>query len=362
MEDDKKKNKPKEVEKIYQKKTPIEHILLRPDTYVGSIEFQKDKLWVLDKETKQLEFREVNYVPGLFKIFDEILVNAADNFQRDNSMSYIRVVIDIDKNIISVKNNGSGIPVAIHKEYNIYVPELIFGNLLTSSNYDDNDEKITGGRNGYGAKLTNIFSKKFIIETADSKVGKLYKQTFEKNMSLKHEPKITDYDKEDYTIITFEPDLDKFKMKQLDDDIVSLMTKRVYDMAGVTPAKVKVFINNEKIEVKNFSTYVDMYLNSKGNDEDEESSLPKVYEQPHDRWEIAASLSEGQFQQVSYVNSISTSKGGTHVNYVVEKVIIIIVNYFYIIDSRTCPRTHQEKRQKNNNKTTSNKATYVGIC
>lgn len=75
----KKNDKP--VEKIYQKKTQLEHILLRPDTYVGSIEMQKDKLWVYNKETEKLEFREINYVPGLYKIFDEILVNAADNFQ-----------------------------------------------------------------------------------------------------------------------------------------------------------------------------------------------------------------------------------------------------------------------------------------
>jgi DNA topoisomerase-2 len=78
----KKKDKP--VEEIYQKKTQLEHILLRPDTYVGSIELQKDKLWVFNQETSKLEFREINYVPGLFKIFDEILVNAADNYQSNN--------------------------------------------------------------------------------------------------------------------------------------------------------------------------------------------------------------------------------------------------------------------------------------
>ncbi len=330
QEDTKKQNKKdkkeakeeKAIEKIYQKKTQLEHILLRPDTYVGSLEFQKDKLWVYDKEANEMEFREVNYVPGLYKIFDEILVNAADNFQRDKTMSYIKVQIDREKNIISIKNNGQGIPITIHKEYNIYVPELIFGNLLTSSNYNDNDEKVTGGRNGYGAKLANIFSKRFTVETADSKEEKLYSQIFERNMSVKHEPEIKKYRKEDFTCVTFEPDLERFRMKNLDDDIIALMTKRVFDMAGVTPAKVKVYFNDKQIEVKNFSNYVDMFIESKCNDDD---SLPKVYEQPHERWEVAASLSEGQFQQVSYVNSICTSKGGTHVNYVVEKVSIILI-------------------------------------
>ena len=76
-------------------------------------------------------------------------------------MTYIRVTIDQANNRISVKNNGVGIPVEMHKEYSMYVPELIFGHLLTSSNYNDDDKKVVGGRNGYGAKLTNIFSKFF---------------------------------------------------------------------------------------------------------------------------------------------------------------------------------------------------------
>lgn len=232
-------------------------------------------------------------------------------------MSYIRVTIDKEKNRISVKNNGRGIPIQIHKEYDIYIPELIFGHLLTSSNYDDNEKKVTGGRNGYGAKLTNIFSKQFIVETADAKAKKYFKQVYKNNMSHKGAPEIKDYNKEEFTCITFEPDLAKFKMERLDEDIVALMTKRVYDMAGVTPAEVKVYLNDKRIEIKNFNAYIDMYLNSA----DQEEVQTKVYEKPDERWEVAVALSEGQFQQVSYVNAISTSKGGTHVNYVTEKIV-----------------------------------------
>lgn len=122
--------------------------------------------------------RPVTYVPGLYKIFDEILVNAADNKQRDPKMDTVEVVIDPEQNLISVYNNGDGIPVEIHQEEGVYVPELIFGHLLTSSNYDDAEKKTTGGRNGYGAKLTNIFSTEFVIETADGKRQKKYKQVF----------------------------------------------------------------------------------------------------------------------------------------------------------------------------------------
>jgi len=121
---------------------------------------------------------------------------------------------------------------------------MIFGQLLTSSNYDDKQKKVTGGRNGFGAKLANIFSTKFIIETGDSKHQKRYKQTFRRNMQEKEEPKITEYPNgRDFTCITFYPDLAKFKMNKMDEDIVSLFHKRAYDLAGVSDAKVKVLLN-----------------------------------------------------------------------------------------------------------------------
>merc|ERR1719298_309184 len=102
------------------------------------------------------------------------------------------ITIDIDKknNMISIMNNGKGIPVQMHKEHKCYVPELIFGHLLTSDNYNDNEKKVVGGRNGYGAKLTNVFSKKFVIETADRTVKQKYTQVFENNMSRKGKPSL----------------------------------------------------------------------------------------------------------------------------------------------------------------------------
>jgi DNA topoisomerase-2 len=134
--------------------------------------------------------RRPTQVPGLYKIFDEIVVNAADNKQRDPSMDCMKVTIDKENNSISVWNNGNGIPVAMHSEHKMYVPELIFGHLLTGSNFDDDEKKTTGGRNGYGAKLANIFSSEFIVETADSASGQKFKQVFEANMTTRKEPKI----------------------------------------------------------------------------------------------------------------------------------------------------------------------------
>ncbi len=319
-----KKNSKKEtIEEQYQKVTQYEHILKRPDSYIGSIEFQKEKLWVYNSETEKLEFRDVKYVPGLFKIFDEILVNAADNYQNDKSMKYIKVEIDRKNNRIKVKNGGKGIPIEIHKKYKMYVPQLIFGNLLTSSNYNDDVKKVTGGRNGYGAKLTNIYSKTFIVETADESTGKKYYQKFYDNMLKFNEPIIEDYSKEDFTCITFEPDLPRFGMTELDDDIVALFEKRVFDMAGITPKTVSVYLNGKKLKVKNFEDYIRMYLEA--SKEEDEMDPPIVYESPHERWEVGMSLSESQFQQVSFVNAISTTKGGKHVDYCVEKIIKVIM-------------------------------------
>ena len=174
----------KTIEEMYQKKTQLEHILLRPDTYVGSVEKHTQTLWVYEND--EMVHRAVSYVPGLYKIFDEILVNAADNKQRDPSMDALKVTINAEANTVSVFNNGDGVPVEIHQEEKVYVPELIFGHLLTSNNYNDkvyvfnndNEKKTTGGRNSYGAKLTNIFSTEFVIETADGKRQKKYKQVF----------------------------------------------------------------------------------------------------------------------------------------------------------------------------------------
>ncbi|KAK9283698.1 hypothetical protein L1049_011948 [Liquidambar formosana] len=307
----------KTIEETYQKKTQLEHILLRPDTYIGSIEKHTQTLWVY--ENNEMVNRSVTYVPGLYKIFDEILVNAADNKQRDPSMDCVKVVIDAEQNCISVYNSGDGVPVEIHQEEGVYVPEMIFGHLLTSSNYNDNVKKTTGGRNGYGAKLTNIFSTEFVIETADGRRQKKYKQVFSNNMGKKSEPTITKCKEGDnWTKVSFKPDLAKFNMTHLEDDVVALMKKRVIDIAGCLGKTVKVELNGQRVPVKSFLDYVNLYLQSASKSRPD--SLPRIVEKVNERWEICVSLSEGQFQQVSFVNGIATIKGGTHVDYITNQI------------------------------------------
>ncbi|ESO92276.1 hypothetical protein LOTGIDRAFT_145577 [Lottia gigantea] len=262
-------------------------------------------MWVYDEEKELMITKDVTFVPGLYKIFDEILVNAADNKQRDEKMNTIKITIDKVHNQISVWNNGKGIPVVEHKEEKMYVPTMIFGHLLTSSNYNDFEKKVTGGRNGYGAKLCNIFSTKFTVETSSCEYKRSFRQSWQKNMSLTKEPTIRDSVGEDFTCVTFSPDLSKFHMEELDDDIIDIMKRRAYDIAASSKG-VRVILNGKKLPVKNFRDYINLFLKDKYDENDQ--PLKVVYYDSNPRWQVAVTLSDKGFQQASFVNSIATTK------------------------------------------------------
>jgi len=299
------------VEKTYKKVTQLEHVLLRPDTYVGSCETTDTSGWVVDSETETMRLRDVRYVPGLYKIFDEILVNANDHKVRDASVREIRVSIDSVEGRITVRNDGSGIPVETHREHGVYVPELVFGHLLTSSNYDDDDKKVTGGRNGYGAKLANIFSREFTVTTCDGR--KSYSQTFRDNMTVVEPPVVADVVglKKTFTSISFVPDLAKFGLSRLDEgDTVALMRRRAYDVAGNVGPAARVVLDGRPIPVSRFSEYVAMYT---------ESPVVRDVSSKNGRWDVCVSTTDsGQFRQCSFVNGVSTTRGGTHVSLVAD--------------------------------------------
>lgn len=356
----------KTIEERYQKKSQLEHILLRPDTYIGSTEKHQQTVWVWQHD--RMLYKQIEYVPALFKIFDEILVNAADvkareqedRHQHPSKATSIKVTFDIQNKSISVWNDGDGIPIEIHKEHQIYVPELIFGHLLTSDNYDDFDRRVTGGRNGYGAKLTNIFSTHFHVECADMQRKRRFTCQWSNNMSTMKGSKIREYNgNTDFVCVTFKPDLSKFHMTEFEDDILSLLTKRVYDVAGTSG--LKVFLNGKRLPIKDFKSYVDLYLKPPDQPLLTSSSLSEnqriptgedlshnetthldlsTTTQPHQnftesiikiheknyRWEVVISASsDGQFQQVSFVNSICTPKGGTHVTHVTDPLVQAIL-------------------------------------
>jgi DNA topoisomerase-2 len=291
----------------YKKYTQIEHILARPGMYIGDTKCTTSECWVVDLETNMAVFKMCKWNPGIFKIFDEILVNAVDEVQRNKSVKCIK--IEINDKFVSVYND-SGIPIETHPEYNIYIPELIFANLLTSSNYDDSVKRTTGGLNGLGAKLTAIFSKTFTVETA--KAGKKYVQTYEKNLSIIGKPVITTSSKE-YTKITFYPDFEKFGVECISDNTLDILIKRVFDICAITPKTVEIFLNGKKLPIKNFSDYISVYI---GNIK----SSPRVI-QENERWKVSISASQNGFQCISFVNGICTSDGGSHVDHVINPVI-----------------------------------------
>lgn len=303
--------KQSEASNKYKKFTQLEHVLARPDTYVGSIARDVDQHWVLDKDKAKMIPKQITHVPGLYKIYDEILVNAIDQSTIDKTLDTISVNIEGDQ--ITVFNNGTGIPIEMHDEYKVYIPELIFGNLLTSSNYDDTVQRTTGGRNGFGAKLANIFSKSFTIEIVDAKSHKMYTQTWTNNMTEKTNPIIKPTTiTGGYAKFTFVPDYPKFGMKGMEPDTLAIFEKRAYDVCACTE-KMKVSFNDKVLNIKSFEKYVDMYIGSK-------TDTPRVYERT-DNWEVVACMSEGGYKQVSFVNGICTSNGGTHVEYVTRNMI-----------------------------------------
>lgn len=304
----------KTVEQIYQKKSQHEHILTRPDMYIGTIEPVTDDIWVYDEADAIMKLRKCTWTPGLYKIFDEILVNAADNKVRD-PLGQTTIKVWIEERSVRVFNNGEGIPVQKHREHNLWVPEMIFGHLLTSSNYDDNEAKVTGGRNGFGAKLTNVFSTSFEVETVHSRSRKKFCMKWSNNMLEHSEPVITPCEGPDYTLVTFFPDFAKFHVGHFSEDMILFMRRRVYDIAGCTDKTLKCYLNGERIGVVQFPQYVDLFPTM--GEERHKHSYCRVNE----RWELAVRVSNIGFQQVSFVNSIATTRGGTHVKYILDQII-----------------------------------------
>ena len=317
----------KTVEEIYKKKELHQHILDRPDSYIGSRKSKTDKMWIYNTEGEESEakicLKEIDYVPGFYKICDEILVNARDHFVRcitdklTDKCTMIKITVDKTTGEISVWNNGDGVHVAMHKEHNMYVPTLIFGHLLTSANYDDDDEKIVGGRNGYGAKLTNIYSTSFEVETVDAKTNQKFTQKWTDNMFTVGKPKIKALSKptKPYTKITFVPDFEKFKLKGITKDMFNLLKKRAYDIAMTTDAKV--YFNDKIITVNNFTKYIDAYF-------PEGSAYEKVLDISTKRWRVCAvydPTDKLDHQNISFVNGICTNRGGSHVDMVVNQVV-----------------------------------------
>jgi len=312
------------LKKKYQKKSDKQHVLDNPDTYIGSIENIANDSYIY--ENNKIIQKNIEYIPGLYKLFDEAIVNARDHVVRMNNSDQLNdngiknhkvtnINISIDDDIISVYNDGNGIDICIHPEYKIYIPELIFANLRTSTNYDKDEKKIVGGKNGFGIKLVFIWSTWAKIETVDHTRNLKYVQEFENNLDIIHKPTITKCRNKPYTKISFKPDYKRLKIDKLSDDFKNLLLRRINDIAGITDSTIKVKYNNEVINIKNFNNYIDLYIGNK-------EELSRIYESPNQRWEYAICLAPNhEFTQISFVNGINTNKGGKHVEYIINQII-----------------------------------------
>jgi DNA topoisomerase II len=317
----------------YVKLEPRDHVLQRSSMYIGSVESERCVTWACVDASTVCK-KEIEYVPGLYKIFDEILTNAIDHATRMSThadakfrVKEIRVDIDRETGELTMFNNGQGIDVAIHPEHGIYIPELVFGNLLTSTNYDDTADRMVGGQNGLGAKCANIFAKRFEVETVDASRKRVYTQSFTDNMSRKGQPVVKACAKKPYTRITFTPDYERFGCPGISDDMHALFSKRVYDACALTPSEVAVYLNGAKLEYKTFERYADLYLGAR-------AEASRVYERLSPHWEVIAAASPTEaFEHVTFVNGVWTIKGGRHVEHLAQQIA-----------KRVCDALHQRRK------------------
>jgi len=308
----------------YQKLTDKEHILKKPDTYIGSIENTEHEGYIFSDD--KIVSKEFQYIPGLYKLFDEGIVNCRDHVIRqaqavkdniENAIPVTNIEITIDPDgTIHMYNDGNGIDVAEHPEYKIWIPEMIFGHLRTSTNYDEKKkEKIVGGKNGFGFKLVLIWSTWGKVETVDHVRGLKYIQEFKNNLNEIGKPSITKCKNKPYTKVSFKPDYQRLGIEGLTADMMALFKKRVYDVSAITDKTIKVKFNGQLVPCKNFEQYIDLYVGSK-------VDTKRIHELANDRWEYAICLAPNdEFQQISFVNGIYTSKGGKHVEYIMNQII-----------------------------------------
>lgn len=293
----------KHIEQTYQVLDEISHVRKRTGMYAGSTTIETASQWVYDVESKKMMQREISVIPALIKIFSEILDNSIDESRRaPDVLDSIRVEFT-DDGTISITDNGRGIPVRIHADTGKYIAETVFSNLRAGSNFNDDEDQQLIGTNGVGSTLTNVLSTSFKIESADGK--NLFRQEFFQGMRERSEPKIRPHDK-NFTKISFTPDYEFFKLAGLDEDHKLRMIKKVVD-AAATNSKVKFYVNGERIMTRAFDDYIAMYAEE------------YVYDDSKD-WKVGVSKSDG-FEQISFVNSVETYQGGTHVTYAINQIV-----------------------------------------
>ena len=299
------------VDKKFKKLDDISHVILRPGMYIGSIKPHTANKWIV--EEGKMTQREITYNPGFLKIFDEIVTNSVDESKREGSkLNIVKIDLDRKTNKVTIWDNG-GIPVVKNTEHDEWIPEMVFSNLKAGSNFDDTEERSWAGTNGVGSTITNIYSKEFKISTCDGKNS--FKQTFSNNMRERTQPVIKKA-KANHTEISYITDLEKFGLNNIDEDHLKMIEKRIYDIAACNTG-LKIYFNGDLININTFEDYIKLYTQE------------YFYEFKKDKtWSLGIALSQNGFQQVSFANTTETYDGGTHVDYVMNQIIVSLREFF----------------------------------
>ena len=311
-----------DLSKQYRKHTHREHILNLPDTYIGSIENASEEAYVVDGESFVLKTLK-QFNPGFYKLIDELLVNAHDHVIRlsqrksDNLVKKIEVSVK-DNAVFTIRNDGESIDVEKHPEYGVFIPQLIFGELLTSTNYDKDEKKLVGGKNGYGVKLVNIFAKRFQITIVDAKRELKYVQVFEDNMSKIHPPKISKSKVKSFVEVEWTPDFARFGWKdaQIPADVLSLVQRRVYDLAMTVGTTVRVSWCDTVIKFRNLAEYARAHIVG---DADKTAPILTYSAEPFLQLAITDSPLD-RMLSVAFVNGIWT-KAGKHIEDITSQIV-----------------------------------------
>lgn len=308
--------------------TELEMILHRPDMFIGSCDRNERKEFCLDINTRKAQKFIVSTPKGFVHLFREIISNAADNVQESRQKNvdpgYIKVNVTDDK--ISVLNTGLNIPVRIHPELHLWAPYVIFGMLRTSTNYNDSKERLVGGRNGHGAKLTNIFSRTFKVVCGDPFTSQKYTQIWSNNMRTCSEPLIEEYTGPGFTYVEFEPDVRGFSMPNITEEAKALIAFITAEACLVT--KIPVFFNEQELKCQNIQDYVKMFFEETknifshieyplGTQFNEKGALVNPNTQPSLELTIVDSPRQGIIQ--AFVNGIEVPEG-VHISVIMDTV------------------------------------------
>ena len=308
----------KSIEEKYKSMDEISHILMRSGMYVGSTKYEEKDMFVYNSKIGKFEMKVVNYIPAMLKVVDEVISNSVDEFRRKDNMGLTEISVNIntDTGEIIIKDNG-GIPVVKHKDVGIYVPEFIFGQLRTSSNYDDNEDRNVIGTNGIGVKIANIFSSEFEVKSADGKNE--ITVNWKDNMRECVSKNVTKCGKKThYTQTRFILDFSRFDtdLKTFDNDFINIIHKRCIDAAAANPGLKVIFNDTEEWKFKKLDEYIDLYSNI----------LNIADKIPFENDLCIAWIFPDSSVDVGFVNGAECSKG-THMRAIRNEINQAIVNY-----------------------------------